>query len=161
MTIPLKEIHAYCLGKKGVTQDFPFDEETLVFRVLGKIFALCDNVSPVRQITLKCDPDWALALRDQYTAVQPGYHVNKAHWNTITIDGSIPESEVWQMIDHAYQQVVKGLKKADRERLLALKQDDDLSPETMAHLAARGGAFDWLLEPAEDGIYTDDDGEPV
>jgi predicted DNA-binding protein (MmcQ/YjbR family) len=114
------ELRAYCLRKPGSSADFPFDETTLTLRVMGKIFALTDIASQPVAVNLKCDPDWAIILRQTYDAVQPGYHMNKRHWNTVTLDGSIPIDEVNEMIDHSYRLVAKGLKKADREQLAAL-----------------------------------------
>lgn len=107
----------YCLRKPGATEDTPFGEEHLVFKVGGKMFALVglDEVPP--SANLKCDPDRALELRDRYEQVQPGYHMNKKHWNTVEIAGGIPESELSAMIDHSYDLVVRGLSKAARAKL--------------------------------------------
>ncbi len=109
-------IQTYLLRKKGATEERPFGPDVLVYKVMGKMFALVPEDPPLR-ISLKCDPDEALALRDMYTAVQPGYHLNKKHWNTVTPDDALPEDELWRMIDNSYALVVKGLKKAERERL--------------------------------------------
>jgi len=98
----------YCLSKKGVTEGFPFDKDTLVFKVLGKMFALTD-VESFESISLKCDPEKAVALRELYPVVRPGYHMNKKHWNTVHLDGSIPDNLLYQWIDHSYQEVVNGL----------------------------------------------------
>ncbi|MCA0452840.1 MAG: MmcQ/YjbR family DNA-binding protein [Chloroflexi bacterium] len=107
----------YALSKPSTTSDFPFDEETLVIRVMGKIFALMSlNDSPSR-VNLKCDPVWAEVLRQSYAAITAGYHMNKRHWNTILFDDTVPDDEILEMVDHAYEQVVKGLPKKDRERL--------------------------------------------
>jgi predicted DNA-binding protein (MmcQ/YjbR family) len=103
--------------KKGITEDFPFDEDTLAIRVMNKIFLLASLEKVPLQINLKCDPEYAVELRERYDSVQPGYHMNKSHWNTVIIDGTIPVSELKEMIDHSYEQVVKGLKKADKEKL--------------------------------------------
>ena len=113
----IEQIREYCLRKKGVTEEFPFDEETLVFKVLGKIFILASLDSIPLQINLKCDPGKVVELREEYKAVQPGYHMNKKHWNTIIIDGSIPNKKILEWIDHSYNLVVKGLRKTDQERL--------------------------------------------
>lgn len=110
----------YCLRKKGTTAGFPFGEEVMVFKVLEKMFATCTMQGDPRQINLKCDPDLAATLRHHYTAVRPGYHMNKMHWNTILLDGSIPDEEVLGLIDHSYDLVVSGLKKADQAKLAAL-----------------------------------------
>ena len=97
----------------------PFGPDALVFKVKGKMFALVGwQRSPLR-LSLKCDPDDALALRDMYPAVQPGYYLNKKHWNTITLDGTIPDAELLTMIDNSYRLVVTSLKKAERDALLA------------------------------------------
>jgi predicted DNA-binding protein (MmcQ/YjbR family) len=113
----IEQIREYCLRKKGVTEEFPFDEETLVFKVLGKIFILASLDSIPLQINLKCDPGKVVELREEYEAVQPGYHMNKKHWNTIIIDGSIPNKKILEWIDHSYNLVAKGLRKTDQERL--------------------------------------------
>lgn len=114
------ELRAYCAGQNGAVEDYPFDETTLVFKVMGKMFALIPLDIPhdyPPTITLKCDPKLAEILRVTYDAVRPGYHMNKKHWNTVTVDGSIPDDEVREMIDNSYKLVVKSLKKADREKL--------------------------------------------
>jgi predicted DNA-binding protein (MmcQ/YjbR family) len=110
------ELESYLQGKKGVTAERPFGPEVCVYKVLGKMFALVPDDPPLN-VSLKCDPDEALFLRDMYTAVQPGYHLNKQHWNTVTIDGSIPDAEIQRMMDTSYDLVVKGLRKAEREQL--------------------------------------------
>jgi predicted DNA-binding protein (MmcQ/YjbR family) len=112
----IETIRNYCAAKKAATSDFPFGEGTLVYRVMGKIFALIPlDASP--RMNLKCDPDFAEVLRQTHPAVTPGYHMNKRHWNTIMIDGSITDDEILDMIDHSYDEVVKGLTKAEREKL--------------------------------------------
>ena len=104
----------YLLAKAGASEDFPFDEKTLVIKVAGKMFALLGlNQQPLR-INLKCDPHQAEILREQYPAVLPGYHMNKRHWNTVVLDGSIVEGDVCAMIDASYDLVVKGLPKSKR-----------------------------------------------
>lgn len=116
--ISLESIRRYCrLKGRLILEDFPFGEETLVIKVAGKAFVLADITRDPPAVNLKCDPERALELRGQYDAVQPGYHMNKKHWNTVTIDGSIPDDEILGMIDHSYECVVAGLKKADRERV--------------------------------------------
>jgi predicted DNA-binding protein (MmcQ/YjbR family) len=100
-----------CTARPGVTEEFPFGETTLVFKVMGKIFALTDVKALPLTVNLKCDPDLAVELRERYTAVQPGYHMNKIHWNTVELDGSLSDDEVKKMIDHSYELVVKGLPK--------------------------------------------------
>jgi predicted DNA-binding protein (MmcQ/YjbR family) len=107
----------YCLSKRGVDESFPFGEQTLVFKVLDKMFALT-NVDQFNSINLKCDPELAINLREEYDAVLPGYHMNKKHWNTVTMDGSIGDILIKQWIDHSYDQVVKGLPKSKQNSLL-------------------------------------------
>ena len=107
----------FCLKKPGVTEGTPFGPEHLVFKVGGKMFALLafEEVPPTAN--LKCEPDLALELRDQYEQVQPGYHMNKKHWNTVAIDSGLPEREVTKMIDHSYDLVVRSLTKSARAAL--------------------------------------------
>lgn len=113
----IEEFREYCLSKKGTTEEFPFDEFTLVFKVMGKIFALTDIESRPLSFNLKCDPEKAVLLRDSYSCVQPGYHMNKKHWNTVVADGSVPGKLLMEWIDHSYNQVVAGLPKKVREAL--------------------------------------------
>lgn len=96
----------YCISKKGSTESFPFGDDTLVFKVNGKIFALV-NLDGDLSINLKCDPALALELREHHRSVTPGYHMNKKHWNTVTLDGSVPDKEVLSWIDHSYD-LIKG-----------------------------------------------------
>ncbi|GAB6929046.1 MmcQ/YjbR family DNA-binding protein [Paenibacillus sp. JCM 10914] len=111
---------AYCLSKKAATEDYPFGPEPLVMKVANKMFALLVIANgEVSHISLKCDPLIAENLREQHDAVQPGYHLNKKHWNTVTIDGSLTESDLHDMIDHSYDLVVKSLPKAKQ---LAISQ---------------------------------------
>lgn len=119
------ELRAYCLAKPGTSADFPFDADTLVFRVSDKLFALTDIQSVPVSVNLKCDPDWAIVLRQHYDAVKPGYHMNKKHWNTVVLDGTIPNDEIQEMIDHSYRLVVKGLTKSDREKLSQIPDNAD------------------------------------
>ncbi len=111
-------LKAYCLSKKGTTAGYPFGEGTLVFKVMGKMFGLISEDADPLRMNLKCDPDDAIALRTQYQAILPGYHMNKEHWNTLVMDGSLPGELVAELIDHSYDLVVKGLRKVDREKLL-------------------------------------------
>ena len=119
----VEDISEYCLSKKGVTEDYPFDDVTLVLKVMGKMFALVVWAESPLRINLKCDPDLALHLREAYKAIQPGYHMNKKHWNTITLDNSIPDEEILTIIDDSYDLVVRGLKKSDKEKLEKLSDD--------------------------------------
>lgn len=100
------ELRDYCISKPNVTEGFPFDEDTLVFKVNGKMFALT-NLTGDLTINLKCDPEKAIELREMYPAVEPGYHMNKQHWNTVRIDGSIPTNLIKEWIDHSYSLVNK------------------------------------------------------
>jgi predicted DNA-binding protein (MmcQ/YjbR family) len=109
------------MARPEATEDFPFGAEAAVYRVRGKIFAiLSEGKTGVEQVNLKCDPDQALALRDFWQAVIPGYHMNKKHWNTVILDDSIPDPELERMIDHSYALVAKSLKKVERQALVAL-----------------------------------------
>ena len=114
----LELLRSFLQGKPGATEEIPFGPQALVFKVKGKMFALLAWEETPLRLTLKCDPEHALMLRDMYPAVQPGYYMNKRHWNTISLDGSIPDQDIFQMIDVSYNLVVKGLKKADRKALL-------------------------------------------
>ena len=107
-------IRDYALKKNDVTEEFPFDYVTLVFKVKGKIFILLSLDDNPTELNLKCDPELALNLRERFESVRPGYHMNKKHWNTVVMDGSIPTKEILKMIDHSYDLVVKGLPKGKR-----------------------------------------------
>jgi predicted DNA-binding protein (MmcQ/YjbR family) len=113
----LEEFREYCLQKRKVTEGMPFGETVLVFKVAGKMFALASLDEVPATANLKCDPDRALELRDRYEEVQPGYHMNKKHWNTVSIEGAIPAPELRRMIDHSYELIVQSLPKKQRERL--------------------------------------------
>lgn len=108
---------AYLLRRPDAYEDFPFGPEARVFKVREKMFALLAVRNGVEQVNLKCDPEEALMLRDVFDAVLPGYHMNKAHWNTVLLDGSIPPGEIERMMDRSYGLVVKSLKKAERQAL--------------------------------------------
>lgn len=112
----LEGIRDYCLQKKGVTESFPFDEDTLVFKVMGKIFLLL-NLSDAHSMNLKCDPDWALELREKHLEVQPGYHMNKRHWNTVALHGLLSTQQLTELIDHSYALVVAKLSKIQQKAL--------------------------------------------
>lgn len=104
-----EEIRAWCLAKKGVTEGFPFDNETLVFKVGGKMFLLLSLDSEPLQFSAKCMPEKAIELREKYSTVQPGYHMSKKHWNTITCDGSVPKPLIFSWIDDSYDLVCQSL----------------------------------------------------
>ena len=110
------EFREYCLTKPKATEGTPFGETVLVFKVAGKMFALMSPDEVPATANLKCDPDLALELRDRYEQVRPGYHMNKKHWNTVEIEGGIPETELRKMIDHSYELVVHSLPRATRCR---------------------------------------------
>ncbi len=113
----IEEIRDYCLAKPGVTEGFPFNDTALVFKVAGKMYALLDLSEESRGLSLKCDPELAIELREQHPEVTPAYHFNKKHWNTIIMDGSVSDQLVRQWIDHSYDLVVQSLPKARREKL--------------------------------------------
>ena len=111
--LDLETIRAHCLKKEGkIGEDFPFDDVTLVIKVNGKIFILIGTSDHPMTINLKCDPERAIELRERYSAVAAGYHMNKKHWNTVTLDGSVPSKEVLEMIDHSFDLVAKSAKPA-------------------------------------------------
>jgi predicted DNA-binding protein (MmcQ/YjbR family) len=110
-------LRSFCLAKAGCDEGFPFDDQTLVFKVGGKIYCLASLDSIPLQINLKCDPERAVELREQYDAIVPGYHMNKKHWNTVILDGSLPAPLVRELIDHSYQLVVRSLSAAARSGL--------------------------------------------
>jgi predicted DNA-binding protein (MmcQ/YjbR family) len=109
----LEQYRQYCISKKGVTEEFPFSEETLVFKVMGKMFSLTD-VTEFGSVNLKCDPEKGAELRERYEAVQEAYHMNKKHWITVVIDGSIGDKLLKSWIDDSYNLVVMGLTKSDK-----------------------------------------------
>lgn len=102
----IEEFRQYCIGKKGVTEEFPFDDVTLVFKVMGKMFALAPLERLPPQVNLKCDPEKAITLREEYDGViLPGYHMSKTHWNTLYLE-QLPLALIKELIDHSYEQVV-------------------------------------------------------
>lgn len=112
-----KSIYRHCEAKHGSYPNYPFGESVLVFKVMGKMFILIfEGENPLR-MNLKCDPDDAQALRAQHSAIIPGYHMNKKHWITIILDGSLEGKLVTELIDHSYDLVIAGLRKVDREAL--------------------------------------------
>jgi predicted DNA-binding protein (MmcQ/YjbR family) len=112
-----EQARAYLLSKPDAVEDFPFGPDVYVYKVSSKMFATLGHTDAAARMNLKCDPEEALALRDIFQAVVPGYHMNKAHWNTIILDGSIPNGELERMIDRSFGLVVKGLKKSSRQAL--------------------------------------------
>jgi len=116
----IEDFRNYCLRKKGVTEEFPFDEVTLVFKVMGKMFALTSLKDLSLSVNLKCNPEKAIDLREQFEDIQPGYHMNKKHWNTVDVSPSIPPKLVIELIDHSYNLVVSGLTKKLKAELADL-----------------------------------------
>ena len=111
----IEEIREYCIAKPGVTEGFPFNDTALVFKVAGKMFALLDLSEDSRGISLKCDPELAIELREQHPEVTPAWHLNKQHWNGVDIEGSISNNQLKEWIDHSYELVVKSLPKRTQE----------------------------------------------
>ncbi|HEX3650629.1 MAG TPA: MmcQ/YjbR family DNA-binding protein [Pseudonocardiaceae bacterium] len=111
------ELEKLCLSLPGSAAEFPFGEETSVFKVAGKMFALSPLSSSPLRISLKCDPDLAVTLRLNHPAITPGYHLNKRHWNTVLVDGSVPDQLLRQMIEDSYDLVVAGLSRRQQEKL--------------------------------------------
>ncbi len=112
----IESFREYCLMKNGSTESFPFGENTLVFKVMDKMYALTD-IDLFESVNLKCDPDKAGQLREEYPAVTPGYHMNKKHWNTVLMDGSVGDDLIKSWVDHSYDLVVAGLTKSKKEAL--------------------------------------------
>ena len=119
----LETFYEYCLSKNGVTEHFPFDEETLVFKVGGKMFALSSLnqwEKGIPSVNLKCNPDYAQELRAQYDDIKPGWHMSKIHWNTIEINRDVPDSLIKELIDHSYDLVFKSLTRKLQTEILGL-----------------------------------------
>ena len=114
---PFAAIDTYCLAKPGSLVDYPFDETTRVYKVLGKMFALISESDDPLRLNLKCDPADAQALRAEHPRILPGYHMNKQHWNTLVLDGSLPDELVYELIDHSYDLVVARLTRAQKKEL--------------------------------------------
>ncbi|MFD9459612.1 MmcQ/YjbR family DNA-binding protein [Streptomyces sp. NPDC060027] len=113
-----RQLRAFCLSFDAAVEDFPFTPETSVFKVLGKLFALTNLDADPLKVNLKCDPQDAIRLRDQYPGlILPGYHMNKRHWNTVTVDGELPDRLVRELVEDSYDLVVAGLPRAERLRL--------------------------------------------
>jgi predicted DNA-binding protein (MmcQ/YjbR family) len=113
----IEKFRQFCLSKKGVVEDMPFGDDVLVFKVAGKIFALTNLNSEEFKVNLKCDPMRSEELRDKYPAINPGYHMNKNHWNTLTLNGSIPDTLFRELINHSYELIFQSLPKKIRESL--------------------------------------------
>ncbi|WP_395048904.1 MmcQ/YjbR family DNA-binding protein [Flavobacterium sp.] len=120
----LGAFYEYCLSKKGVTEHFPFDKDTLVFKVGGKMFALSSLIQWEKgtpSVNLKCDPEYAQELRGQYDDIKPAFHMSKVHWNTIVINSEVPDKFVKEMIDDSYELVFKSLTKKSQNEIIDLK----------------------------------------
>ncbi len=116
----IEELRNYCITKRCVEECFPFDETTLVFKVMNKMFALVDLDNPELSINLKAEPGKAIEMREHFSSVLPGYHMNKKHWNTILIDGSIPDNTIYQWIDDSYRLIVDNLPQKIKENFLKI-----------------------------------------
>ncbi len=116
----IEELRDHCINKKGVEETLPFGPETLVFKVMGKVFLLTGLESDPLQFNVKCDPDKAIELREEFPCVLPGYHMNKKHWNTIICDGSVNNKQLYEWIDHSYELIAGSLPKKLREELNGL-----------------------------------------
>lgn len=112
----VEEARQFCIAKRGVTEGFPFDEVTLVLKVGGKMFALI-SLDKEPSINLKCDPERAIELRERYEEILPGYHMNKKHWNTLMLEGNLPDSLVVEMITHSYELVLASLPRKVQEEV--------------------------------------------
>jgi predicted DNA-binding protein (MmcQ/YjbR family) len=110
-------VFAACAAKRGSAEGYPFGDEAAVFKVSGRVFALVSMGPPPGDVSLKCDPHMALALRASHAAITPGYHLNKRHWNTVKLDDSVPDEEVLELVDHSYELVVARLTRAERDAL--------------------------------------------
>ena len=117
----IEDLQLYCSAKAGVTEEFPFDEVTLVFKVMGKAFALTGLDAEEASVNLKCDPDRAIELRDEYPDIIPGYHMNKKHWNTVYLERELRDALIYELIDHSYDLVVAKLTRVLKEELALLQ----------------------------------------
>lgn len=110
----IEEIRFYCLSKENTEESFPFDDETLVFKVNNKIYAIL-SLSGDDSLALKCDPERAIELREYHPEITPGFHMNKKHWNTIDLKGNLPNSLIKSLIDHSYELIINPAKKAKKQ----------------------------------------------
>ena len=118
----IETIREYCLSLPATTEDFPFDETTLVFRVSGKIFAMID-LENTEWFVLKCDPEYAIELREEHQEITGAWHMNKKHWNQLNLFGSLSDKQILTLIDHSYDLVFKKLTRKRREEILASPQN--------------------------------------
>ncbi|KHJ38284.1 hypothetical protein PBAC_14870 [Pedobacter glucosidilyticus] len=112
----IESLRNYCLSLKGTTESFPFGDDTLVFKIVNKVFLLASLTEPC-SFNVKCDPEKAIQLRESFSEVIPGYHMNKKHWNTVYYNGSLSDKQLTEMIDHSYQLVLKSLPKKQQEEI--------------------------------------------
>ena len=115
----IEQLRDHCMSKPGTTEGFPFGEQTLVFKVMDRMYALT-GMETFLSINLKCDPELAVELREKYSGVQAGFHMNKKHWNTVLIGGSVSDAQLIEWIDHSYDLVAGGLTKALKVELALL-----------------------------------------
>ena len=120
--IYLDEFREYCLSKPGVTESTPFGPDTLVFKVMNKMFAVT-GIDEFEYVNLKCDPERAVELREQWAGVKPGWHMNKQHWNSVFTDGSVPDKMILELTDHSYDLIVAGLPKKVKAELDSISGD--------------------------------------
>lgn len=113
----VEDVRTYCLSKKAVEESFPFDEDTLVFKVAGKMFALM-SLKKGDSVNLKCDPERAIELRESYEGIYPGYHMSKIHWNTVKMLSDVPDNLFYELIDHSYDLVVEKLPKKIQKSII-------------------------------------------
>lgn len=118
----IEEFRDYCIAKAGVTEESPFGPDTLVYKVMGKMFALT-SIDEFDFINVKCDPDYAIELREQYEGVKPGYHMNKQLWNSVYIGSDVSDQQIYQWIDDSYELIVSSLTKKLKTELAELKQN--------------------------------------
>tara|TARA_B110000261_G_scaffold139941_1_gene159674 strand:- start:37 stop:381 length:345 start_codon:yes stop_codon:yes gene_type:complete len=112
----LDHFREYCLSLKGITEQIPFDENILVFKVMGKMFALC-NMMTFEYCNLKCDPEKAIKLREEFTEVTPAWHMNKKHWNSVSFIGDLSDQQIEQWVKDSYNLVVKNMPKKLRKQI--------------------------------------------
>ena len=117
ITMNIEQLRDYCLSKKGTEETLPFGPDTLVYKVAGKVFLLTDLNEEQLSFNVKCDPDKAIELREQFSCVLSGYHMNKKHWNTVVVDGSVSTKQLKEWIDHSYDLIVESLPKKVRDEL--------------------------------------------
>ena len=110
----IEDLREYCIKKPFVSEGLPIGPDVLVLKVMEKVFLLCPLNAENMQMNLKCEPEWAIELREIYPSVQPGYHMNKKHWNTVFCNKEIPDHKIFEMIDHSFDLVVKKLPKGER-----------------------------------------------